>query len=170
MRPSVGRTQRIGLWFATVSLLCATLVGLAWRCYGNAEAKIKATLNSGAQGLERKDFWAVMRCVAPHYRDGGGLTYRDIQQMVLSWCRNRNAQLWLTVQPQRVQLLNFWQATATVQVQGTAMVDAVTVPIGPMTVTLHLERTWWGQWRVTRSDGWQQDTGIQRLRSEYLGE
>jgi hypothetical protein len=150
-------------------VLCLALLFLAWWRYGNAEAKIRAMVESAAKGLERKDFWAVMRCVSPNYRDGSGLTYRDIQQMVLSWCRNKDAHVWLTVQPQRVQLQNFWQATATVQVQGIISAEGFSLPLGPMTVTLQLERTWLGQWRVTRADGWQNDPSLQKLQGEYLG-
>lgn len=155
--------------WATGIFLCLALLFLAWWRYGNAEAKIRAMVESAAKGLERKDFWAVMRCVSPDYRDGSGLTYHDIQQMVLSWCRNKDAHVWLTVQLPQVHLQNFWQAMATVQVQGVINAEGFSLPLGPMTVTLQLERTWLGQWRVTRADGWQNDPSLQKLQGEYLG-
>ena len=150
-------------------VLCLALLFLAWWRYGNAEAKIRAMVESAAKGSERKDFWAVMRCISPNYRDGSGLTYRDIQQMVLSWCRNKDAHVWLTVRLPQVRLQNFWQATATVQVQGIISAEGFSLPLGPMRVTLQLERTWFGQWRVTRADGWQNDPSLQKLQGEYLG-
>jgi hypothetical protein len=164
-----GLPLRVSPAWVIGGVLCLALIAVAWWRYGNAGAKIRAMVQGAAEGIERKDFWAVMRCVSPNYRDGSGLTFRDIQQMVLSWCRNKDAHVWLTVQPQRVQLQNFWQATATVQVQGIISAEGFSLPLGPMTVTLQLERTWLGQWRVTRADGWQSDPSLQKLQGEYLG-
>lgn len=158
-------------WWLLISAIALTaLAALGWYLYGNAEGKIRAMILAGAQAAERKEFGGVMRCVSPRYKDRSGLTFRDVQQMVFNWCRNPQSQLWWKVNPMEVSLTDFWHAAALLRVEGIAEAEGISVRFGPMMVSVMLERTWWGRWRITSTDGWQTDPNIQKLRGEVLGE
>lgn len=85
--------------------------------------------------------------------------------MLLDWCRNKQNQLWLQqFEVEQVALIDFWRAAALVRVQGIVSVDGFgTVGFGPLTLSVSLERTWWGQWRITSLDGWQDEPNIQQF-------
>jgi|GEM_PF-647654 len=140
----------------------------AWWLYGNAEGKIRVTLKAGADAVVRHDFLSAIRVLSPNYRDGGGLTFRDLQRMLLDWCRNKRNQLWLqqfTVE--QVALIDFWRAAALVKVQGIVSVEGFgSIGFGPVTLSVRLERTWWGRWRITSLDGWQDEPNIQQFLAE----
>lgn len=159
-------------WLALAGLSAAiVLAGLGWRVYGNAEEKIKATIITGAKAVQQKEFSAAIRCISPRYRDDSGFTFRDIQRGLFDWCRSKQSQAWLTVQPLVVYKLNFWQALTFVQVKGIIAPEGLTaVNFGPLQLTIELERTWWGQWRITAMNGWQNDPNLQRLQGELTGE
>ncbi len=116
----------------------------------------------------RHDFPGCLRVLSPNYRDRSGLTFRDLQRMLLDWCRNKQNQLWLEeLMVEQVALINFWQAAALVRVKGIVSVEGFgTVPFGPITLSATLERTWWGRWRIAGLEGWQEEPNIQKLQGE----
>ena len=149
-----------------VGLLVVLLAAVgAWRLYGNAESKIRAILRNGAQAVVNHDYPAAIRVLSPNYRDRSGLTFRDIQRMLLDWCRNKQNQLWLQeFSVEQVVVVDFWRAAALVRVKGIVSVEGFnTVGFGPVTLSATLERTWWGRWRVLSLDGWQDEPNIQQF-------
>jgi len=40
------------------------------------------------------------------------------------------------------------------------------IGFGPVTLSVRLERTWWGRWRITSLDGWQDEPNIQQFLAE----
>jgi hypothetical protein len=132
-----------------VGLLAILSVAIgAWWLYSNPESKIRATLNSGAQAVVNHDYPAAIRVLSPNYRDRSGLTFRDLQRMLLDWCRNKQNQLWLQeFSIEQIVVIDFWRAAALVRVKGIVSVEGFgTVSFGPISLSVTLERTWWGRW------------------------
>lgn len=154
-------------WLVVVSLILvlSTLAAVVWWLYGNPEAKIRATLHNGAQAVVNHDYPSAIKVLSPEYRDRSGLTFRDLQRMLLDWCRNKQNQLWLQqFSVEQVAIIDFWRAAALVKVQGIVSVEGFgTVGFGPVDLSVTLERTWWGRWRVTSIDGWQDEPNLQQF-------
>lgn len=154
-------------WFVGGGLLFifSALAAVAWWLYGNPESKIRATLQSGAQAVVNHDYPSAIKVLSPNYRDRRGLTFRDLQRMLLDWCRNKQNQLWLQqFSIEHVIVIDFWRAAALVKVQGIVSVEGFgTVSFGPIDLSVDLERTWWGRWRVTSLNGWQDEPNLQQF-------
>ncbi len=154
-------------WLTVVGLLFVllALIVSAWWLYGNPENKIRATLQNGAQAVVNHDYPSAIKVLSPNYRDRSGLTFRDLQRMLLDWCRNKQNQLWLQqFSIEQVAVIDFWHAAALVKVQGIVSVEGFgTVGFGPVDLSVTLERTWWGKWRVTSLEGWQDEPNIQQF-------
>jgi len=153
------------LLFAVGLLAILSVAVGAWWLYSNPESKIRATLNNGAQAVVNHDYPAAIRVLSPNYRDRSGLTFRDLQRMLLDWCRNKQNQLWLQeFSIEQVAVIDFWRAAALVRVKGIVSVEGFgTVGFGPVNLSVTLERTWWGRWRVLSLDGWQDEPNIQQF-------
>ncbi|MFN4180926.1 MAG: hypothetical protein ACK4I8_11475 [Armatimonadota bacterium] len=154
-------------WFIVAGLLfiLSFFAAVAWWLYSNPEGKIRATLQSGAQAVVNHDYPSAIKVFSPNYRDRSGLTFRDLQRMLLDWCRNKQNQLWLQqFSIEHVIVIDFWRAAALVKVQGIVSVEGFgTVSFGPIDLSVDLERTWWGRWRITSLNGWQEEPNIQQL-------
>ncbi|MCS7266336.1 MAG: hypothetical protein NZ805_16075 [Armatimonadetes bacterium] len=153
-------------WILALVLIVILAIGIvAWWIYGNPEGKIRSTLLNGAQAVVNHDFPSAIRVISPNYRDRSGLTFRDLQRMLLDWCRNKQNQLWLQqFSVEHVALVDFWQAAAIVKVQGIVSVEGFgTVGFGPIDLSVNLERAWWGRWRVTSIDGWQDEPNLKQF-------
>lgn len=160
-----------GSIFVIGSVLVGGLFFGAWRLYGDPGAKIRATIMTGAEAFQRKDCRRALQCVSPNYRDENGWTFRHIQRLLFEWCRDKHSQIWLTVRVADIFLLDFWQAVALVEVRGLLVpLGFSTLKFGPLSVTVKLERAWWGRWRITAVEGWQNDPNLRKLRSELMGE
>lgn len=153
-------------WIIAFTLVAALTIGIfAWFVYSNPESKIRTTIQNGAQSVVDHDFPKAIRVISPNYLDRSGLTFRDLQRMLLDWCRNKQNQLWLQqFSIEHVALIDFWRAAALVKVQGIVSVEGFgTFSFGPMELSVTLERTWWGRWRVTSVDGWQDEPNLQQF-------
>ncbi len=157
-------------WLIVLILLVTLAVGGGWWLYGNPQEKIRSVFHSGADALVRHDFPGCLKVLSPNYRDRSGLTFRDLQRMLLDWCRSKQNQLWLQeLTVEQVALIDFWTAAALVRVKGIVSVEGFgAVGFGPITLTATLERTWWGRWRITSLDGWQDHPDLQQLREDLL--
>lgn len=163
--------QEVGValprWFIACGLMLVLtlLVAGGWWLYGNPEAKIRAALQKGAQAVVNHDYPNAIKVVSPKYRDRSGLTFRDLQRMLLDWCRNKQNQLWLQqFSIEQVAVIDFWRAAALVKVQGIVSVEGFgTVSFGPVDLSVELERTWWGRWQVTSLNGWQDEPNLQQF-------
>jgi len=153
------------LLFAVGLLAILLAARVAWWLHGDAESKIRATLHNGAQAVVNHDYPDAIRVLSPNYRDRSGLTFRDLQRMLLDWCRNKQNQLWLQeFSVEQIAVIDFWQAAALVRVKGIVSVEGFdTVGFGPVTLSVTLERSWWGRWRVLSLDGWQDEPNIQQF-------
>lgn len=156
---------RFRLFVAGFGVFLVALACAAWWLYGNPEMKIRTTLQNGAQAVVNHSYPDAVKVLSPNYRDRSGLKFRDLQRMLLEWCRNKQNQLWLQqFEVEQVALIDFWRAAALVRVQGIVSVEGFgTVGFGPLILSVSLERTWWGQWRITSLDGWQDEPNIQQF-------
>ncbi|MCS7223964.1 MAG: hypothetical protein NZ959_05345 [Armatimonadetes bacterium] len=159
-----GMALRLGLWLG--GLLIVSLMGF-WILYSRPEERITETIQSAARSFQKKEMGNTIALISPNYRDPYGYTYGDVYRFLLSWCRDRDTQAWVWVTVEEIWRSTFWDADARVQVRGVAMPDgSFAVPFGPVTVTISLERTWLGRWRIVSVYGWRTDQGLVRLENE----
>lgn len=143
----------------------ALLVAMGWWLYSDPVGKVQATLQKGAQAVINHDYPSAIKVLSPNYRDQSGLTFRDLQRMLLDWCRNKQNQLWLQeFSIDQIVFIDFWRAATLVRVKGIVSLEGFgTVAFGPVILSATLERTWWGRWRILSLDGWQDEPNIRQF-------